>query len=138
LTDRVENRQKLKRDLYSLQSGYYDMPLHQISLGKVMAEIFSIAYTHRIEIPSNVAILGKVILTLESVIEQLDPNVSIMKTVEPYGKQLLQERYHPKNIARKSWDLFLENMEYVSELPRDLNELMKTVKKGKLRLDINV
>ncbi|HLS67340.1 MAG TPA: AarF/ABC1/UbiB kinase family protein [Pseudogracilibacillus sp.] len=138
LTDRVESRNKLKRDLYSLQSHYYEMPLQQISLGKVMAEIFSIAYTHRIEIPSDVAILGKVILTLENVIEQLDPSVSIMKAVEPYGKQLLAERYHPKYVARKSWDLLLENIEYVSELPKDLNELTKTVKKGKLRLDVNV
>src|SRR5690625_6412752 len=101
-----------------------------------MAEIFSIAYTHRIEIPSDVAILGKVILTLENVIEQLDPNVSIMKAVEPYGKELLAERYHPKNIARKSWDLFLENIEYVSELPKDLNELTKTEKKGNLSHDV--
>src|SRR5699024_3407092 len=70
LTDKVTNRAALQRDLDSLVSTYYDVSLQKISLGKVIVEIFTIAYKHRIEIPSDIAILAKVILTLESVISQ--------------------------------------------------------------------
>ncbi len=132
------NMVALERDIDMLQTRYYDIPLQKISLGKVIVEVFSIAYKHKIEIPTDITILGKVILTLESIIEQLDPSFSIMKAIEPYGKKLLLKRFNPKNIAQYSWDQFIENVEFLSELPKDIKEITSTIKKGKLRLDINV
>src|SRR5690625_3748832 len=62
LLDYVPNMGALRRDIDSLQLKYYDVPLHDISLGLVMLEVFTIAYKHRIEIPSDIAVLGKDIL----------------------------------------------------------------------------
>src|SRR5699024_5316207 len=95
LLDYVPNMSALRRDIDSLQLKYYDVPLHHISLGIVMLEVFTIAYKHRIEIPSDIAVLGKAILTLETILENLDPELSIMHAVEPYGKKLMLKRYHP-------------------------------------------
>src|SRR5699024_6415204 len=105
ILDDNTNMNALKRDIESLITAYYDVPLEEISLGKVMVDIFSIAYKHQIEIPNDIAILGKVILTTESIIEQLDPSFSIMQAVEPYGKKLILERYHPQHIAEHTWNL---------------------------------
>lgn len=132
------NMDALYRDLNQLQSRYYNISLNDISLGKIMIEIFSIAYQHKIEIPSDIAILAKVILTLEGIIEKLDPNFSIMKAVEPYGKKLFRQRYSPTNIIRNSLNGLVENMEILSSLPKSLKNITTTIQKGKLRLDINV
>ncbi|MEI3605650.1 AarF/ABC1/UbiB kinase family protein [Pseudogracilibacillus sp. SE30717A] len=132
------NMTTLQRDIDMLQTKYYDVPFKEISLGKVIIDVFTIAYKHKIEIPTDITILGKVILTLESIIEKLDPTFSIMKAIEPYGKRLLLKRFNPKNIAQHSWDQLIENIEYLSELPKDIQEITNTIKKGKLRLDINM
>lgn len=132
------NMQALERDLESLQTKYYDIPLQEISLGKMIVDIFSTAFRHKIELPSDIAILGKVILTLESIIVNLDPSFSIMKAIKPYGKKLVLKRYHPKNMAQHVWNELVENMEHLSELPKDLRAITSTLKKGKMRLDINV
>lgn len=138
LLDYVPNMGALRRDIDSLQLQYYDVPLHHISLGLVMFDVFSIAYKHRIEIPTDIAVLGKAILTLETILENLDPELSIMEAVEPYGKKLMLKRYHPFNMARKSWRRLLENVTIISELPRDIKDISTAMKRGKLQFDINI
>src|SRR5699024_11485680 len=55
---------------------------------------------HEVTIPKDITILAKVILTLEDVIDRLDPDFSIMKAVEPFGKKLIRQRYNPKSMAK--------------------------------------
>ena len=138
LLDDVENMSSLRRDIDTLQSKYYETSLQKISLGKIMLEVFSIAYEHKIKIPTDIAILTKVVLTLEMILENLDPKLSIMKAVEPYGKKLILERYHPMNMAQKSWMKLIENIKILSDLPKDLKAIASAAKKGKLQFDINV
>ena len=132
------NLSSLKNELDGLKVKYYDIPLSEISLGSAITDIFTIAYHHQIQIPSDLTILGKTLLTLEGIIEKLDPNFSIMKAVEPFGVQLVRNRYNPKNIMKNSWTQIVENVEVLSELPKSLKEITSTIQKGKLRLDINV
>lgn len=82
--------------------------------------------------------LGKALLTMEAIVEELDPHFSIMKAAEPFGQRLFKERYNPKNIARNTWNQFIESAEAMAELPKDIKEVTGIIKKGKLRLDINI
>ena len=132
------NLTSLKNALDGLKVKYYDIPLSEISLGGAVTDILAIAYNHQIQIPSDLTILGKTLLTLEGIIEKLDPDFSMMKAVEPFGKQLLRDRYNPKNIMKTSWNQIVDNVEILSELPKSLKEITSTIQKGKLRLDINV
>ncbi|WOV87500.1 AarF/ABC1/UbiB kinase family protein [Sporosarcina oncorhynchi] len=127
-----------KRDIEDLQNRYYDIALTEVSLGEVFLELFQVAYRHHIQVPTEISMLGKAILTSEGLLTELDPDISIMKYVEPFGKQLLAERFAPKRLLEKSWDGMIENLEIISQLPKDLKSIATTIKKGKLQLDINV
>lgn len=138
LLDRVPSLNELRRDIDSMLVKYYEVPLKQISLGAVMLEIFNLSYKHRIDIPNDIAVLGKTILTLESVLENLDPEFSIMDAVEPYGEKLFYQRYHPFRFGKRTMRSMVENMKILSELPRDIKDLASAMKRGKLQFDINV
>lgn len=129
---------ELKYDLDGLITKYYDTSLNEISMGAALTDVFAIAYQHRVSIPTEIAILGKAILTMEEIIKKLDPGFSVMKAVEPFAEKLFKQRLNPKNILSRSWDEFLENIEVVRDLPKDLKEIATTVKRGRLRFDINV
>lgn len=129
---------RLLSDLNDLQSRYYDTSLTEISLGRVITEIFAVAYNHHIQVPSSITILGKAILTLEGIVETLDPDFSIMKAVEPFGEKLIRQRFHPKNILQSSWKQLVEDIEILTSLPKNINDMTSTIKKGKLRLNINL
>lgn len=133
-----ENTYSLQKDLDMLIAKYYDVSLSNISLGNVMGEIFVIAYRNKVQLPEGITLLGKAILTMEDIMDKLDPSFSIMKAVEPFAEKLVKERYRPDNIARHAWDRMLEDTEILFSLPRNLRDIMGLVKKGKIRLDINV
>ncbi len=44
--------------------------------------------------------LGKTILTLESIVRQLDPDFSIVDVAEPFGRQLLRSEQFMKRLDR--------------------------------------
>ncbi|MBO1911300.1 AarF/ABC1/UbiB kinase family protein, partial [Microvirga sp. 3-52] len=132
------NKADFQRDLDDLIEVYYEVSLDEISLGGIMSELFEVAFQHKIQIPTEITILGKAILTLESTVSLLDPTFSVMKAVEPFGRKLMLERYHPKTILQNSWKDLVENAEILLHLPKDIKKITSTVGKGKLRLDINV
>jgi len=137
MTNEID-RSSLLRDVEYLIAKYYDIPMKQIKLGAVIKEVFDIAYEHELQLPNEISILGKTIITIEKIISGLDPTFSIMSAVEPFGKRLIQERMQPSFIAKKTWEQVMDNAEILSELPQDVKDVATTLKKGKLRFDINV
>src|SRR5699024_501048 len=117
------DRAALYRDVEFLQAKYYDIPVKHIKLGELMKEVFDIAYEHELQLPNDISILGKTIITIEKIITELDPSFSIMSAVEPFGKRLIQERLHPSFIAKKSWEQLIDNADILSELPQDMKDV---------------
>src|SRR5690625_2488110 len=137
MTNEID-RSSLLRDVEYLIAKYYDIPMKQIKLGAVIKEVFDIAYEHELQLPNEISILGKTIITIEKIISGLDPTFSIMSAVEPFGKRLIQERMQPSFIAKKTWEQVMDNAEILSELPQDVKDVATTLKNDKLRIDINV
>src|SRR5690625_352204 len=94
LLDDVEGRTNLRHDLERLLGKYYVASLTEISLGQLLIDIFAIAYRYRVDVPTDITVLAKAILTAEEIIVLLEPNFSIMKAVEPFeiGRASCRER----------------------------------------------
>ncbi|MEK3937155.1 AarF/UbiB family protein [Sporosarcina sp. FSL W7-1349] len=129
---------ELEHDLDDLQWSYYDMSFEQLNLGEVLVELFAVARRHQINIPSEITLLGKAILSLENILATLDPDFNIMKAIEPYGEKLLLERFSPLRLAKKSWHRLIENVDVLLHLPKDVKKATQTIQRGKLQLNINV
>ena len=138
LLDHVEKTNALQRDLDHLLAKYYDATLSDISLGQLLIEIFSIAYRHKVEIPTDITVLAKAILTAEEIIEQLDPSFSIMKAIEPFGMKIIKERYHPRSLLKYALEDAIEDFETLRQLPKDIHDTTKTINKGRLKFNVNV
>ncbi|MDP4103766.1 MAG: AarF/ABC1/UbiB kinase family protein [Bacillota bacterium] len=127
----------LRADVDRLYEKYYDVALSTTSLAQVIGDLFGVAYRHHIRIPSDLTLLGKTLLTMEGMVVKLDPEISILKVAEPFGKRLLMERYDPKNVAGSVWDQLLEMGGFVNDLPKTLNEISLLLKKGKVKQEIS-
>jgi ubiquinone biosynthesis protein len=130
------NRKQLRSDVEQLREKYSSVPFSEMSLGEAVTDLFSVAYRHRIQIPTDLTILGKTLLTIEGFVKKLDPELSIIKVAEPFGRQLLMERMHPKYVADKVWSQFNEYEEILEELPETVKDFTSVMKKGKMRIEI--
>lgn len=132
------NMSQLRVDVDMLRDKYYDVPFSQVSIGEAVNDLFSVAQKHRIQIPADLSLMGKSLLTMEGMVAKLDPDLSIVKIAEPFGRQLLKERYRPKKVAEGVFNQWGEYGEILIDLPRQLQELASITKKGKLPLEISV
>ncbi|GAB3793427.1 ABC1 kinase family protein [Virgibacillus kimchii] len=132
------NINQLNKDVEKLRDKYYDVPLSHVSLGDAINDLFTVAYQHQIRIPADLTLLGKALLTMEGMVERLDPELSIIKMAEPFGKQLLRERYQPKRIAENLLNELFEYRELLKDLPKDIQDIKSVVKKGKIRMEVSV
>lgn len=131
------NMSALKADVDRLYDKYYDVSLSMVSLAQVVGDLFTVAYRHQIRIPADLTLMGKTLLTMEGLVVKLDPEISILKVAEPFGRRLLLERYEPKNVAENVWEQLVEVGGVVNELPKTLKEISVLLKKGKMKQELS-
>ncbi|ANF94602.1 ABC1 kinase family protein [Paenibacillus bovis] len=132
------NMSALRNELERLREKYYDVPFSQIDLGEALNEMFAIIRQYKIDIPTDLALLGKALITLEGVIERLDPSLSILNMAEPFGRRLLSERYSPSKIRQRITDGAFQAVEILTDLPRQASELSRVIRSGKLKVEVSV
>ena len=117
---------------------YYDISFSKLRLGEAINDLLAVIYHHRIQIPSDLTFLAKTLIVLEGIIENLDPEFSIMKAAEPFGEKLFFLHYAPTSILKKSWRQWTENAHFLSQVPKNLRDLSKTIQNGDLHFKISV
>jgi ubiquinone biosynthesis protein len=132
------NVSHLNKDVEKLRDKYYDVPLSHVSLGDAINDLFTVAYQHQIRIPADLTLLGKALLTMEGMVERMDPELSIINMAEPFGKQLLKERYQPKRVAENILNELFEYRELLKDFPKDIQDVKSVIKRGKVRMEISV
>jgi ubiquinone biosynthesis protein len=132
------NRIQLREDIEVLKEKYYGIPLSKVSLGEAVSSIFAVALKHKIKIPADLVLVGKALLTMEGIVERLDPRLSILDVAEPFGQKLLMERLHPKNLTKTLWQSLSDLSELFLSFPQHFKELSSVVKRGRLCLEVAI
>lgn len=129
---------ELRRDLDSLREQYYNIPFSEISMGTALNDLFSVAQRHKVMIPPDLTLLGKALLTMEGVIEKLDPTLSIIDMAEPFGRKLIKDRFSTRNLRKKLLGGAAGLAEALFDLPDQARQISSLISKGKLKVEISV
>ncbi|CAD2074206.1 ABC transporter [Jeotgalicoccus coquinae] len=128
----------LNREAEIMRDKYYDVPLSKLNFSDAVNDLFGIANKYKIKLPQDFTILAKTLLTLESVVSQLDPDFSIMDVAEPFGKALLLERYNPKNLLNFQIDEIQQLGTELREVTENVHQFTKGLKNQNLPIEIDV
>ena len=99
----------LYNDVDQFVMKYSDIPLSKISIGSALKDLLDLIYQHQIQVPTDLSNLGKTLFQIESIVSELDPELSILDTIKPFGEKLLRKRYEPKSILQNTWSELVEN-----------------------------
>lgn len=128
------NQAEFHRDISRLQQKYYGVPLAQIHIGEAMAELIDLSLKHRVRIPTELSLLAKMLMTVENMVTQLDPQISIVDIAEPYGKKIIRQRFSPGYIKESIESLLLDYAALAGSLPRDVDSIVKMLKSGEMKV----
>ncbi|ORC37846.1 hypothetical protein B4O97_02265 [Marispirochaeta aestuarii] len=128
----------LRHDLNNLINYYYSIPVAHIRAGKIIEDLSRIIRTFHISLPADLALTFKVILTAEGLGRELDPEYNIIEAAEPFLRDYMFERFRPKERFTDTLDFLTEAGTFVRGLPNDASMIMKKLRAGKLKLEVEI
>ncbi|MDQ5848280.1 MAG: AarF/UbiB family protein [Pseudomonadota bacterium] len=136
--DAYVDEEKLAADVNELVFDYEGVPLKDIRIGAVIRQFADIVRSHSIVLPSDLSLMFKALITLEGLGRQYDPDFHIVAHLTPLVRRVLQERYDPVELARRSRGAVSEFFNVVGGVPRDLARLLRDARRGKTRIDLDL
>ena len=114
------NMRKLEKDIDRLRDQVLSVPLSQIKIGEVFNEIFDLAFFYNIMIPGEFTMLAKSLITLEGLVEKLDPDLNVLEIAEPIAGKLIFTLFSPEKIGKEILGGALDYSNLVRKFPTAL------------------
>ena len=92
---------KFEKDIDRLLDQYLSIPISEIQIGPLIAEIFQLAFQHHIQIPGEMTLIAKVLITLQGITEKLDPDINLLVIMQPLASQLVRHHLSLEEIGRE-------------------------------------
>lgn len=128
------NREEFRRDVSRLQQKYYGLPLSEINVGEAINELIEVSMKHKMRLPAELSLLVKMAMTLEAIVSQLDPNLSIVDIAEPYGKRIVAKKLSPRNIKNILEEVILDYSETARNFPKQVDSILSLLAEGELKV----
>ncbi len=79
----------------------FDRPLSEISLGRVLIQLFRASRRFNVEIQPQLVLLQKTLLNVEGLGRQLDPALDLWTTAKPFLERWMEEQIGPASLRRR-------------------------------------
>lgn len=127
----------LANDVADFVGHYSTQALDQFDLSGALTDMVEIIRRYQITLPTQVAMLIKVLVTLEGTTKLLSPKFSLMELILPMQKKMLLRRLSPARAAKKLRRLFVE-LEHLAEvLPQRVMQILEQVQSGKFDVHLD-
>lgn len=130
------NTRALKRDLSNFIDAYYEVPLKEIEVGRLLLEFLDIITTYRIKVQPDLALLGKALVTVEGMGKELDPEFDMVEHLRPFMEHALKERLSPQQMFKEVGSFVSSYLNLTRNLPRDLKEILNRLNRNNFKIDL--
>ena len=72
-------------------------------MGESIQDFFNIIFGHGIYIPSEFVLVGKTLMTLEGIVNDLDPTLSLVEQAKPFSRRVIWRKFNLKELWRRIW-----------------------------------
>lgn len=129
------DRSTLERELGEFMDLHFYRPLKELDLGKLLRQLLDMASKHRLRAPPDLFLMLKALSTVEALGSTLDPDFDMATHAAPSIRRIQRERFHPRRVAADMFDTGAEFIHLLKEIPRELREILKQARQGKVKLE---
>lgn len=136
--DHAVNQAQLEAEIEAFVDQYHGVPLAQLNLGQMLADVTAILREHHLALPSDLALLIKAFITLEGMGRSLDPGFHMATEALPLLKQVIRARYRPKALAQRTWQTLRRAISLAEQLPHDIARLLRSARRGQVHVNVEL
>ena len=129
-----EREEELVDGLRDLYARYYGATLSEIDPLQAMREVLGLIHTLGLHLPPRFVLLDKAIATLGSVSTELYPSLNVFEVARPYARELVLDRYRPRQVATRARKHSLKLAQVVADAPYQVHDLLEQVRDGQIEV----
>lgn len=128
----------LEMEIQAFVDQYQGIKLKELRLSSMLSDLVEILRQHHLALPMDLALLIKAFISLEGMGRSLDPDFEMASEALPMLTTVMHKRYTPKALFDRGLAHARQNLSLLSALPSDISRLLKTARRGRLELHIEV
>jgi ubiquinone biosynthesis protein len=132
------DEERLAYEVTELMMSYDDLQLKDVRMGALLNDVTSLMRDNSLMLPADLTLLFKTLITLEGLGQQLDPHFHMIDHVTPYIEQIIRSRFTPQALMRRGKKTLREGLEVLADLPRDLTRLVRDMRRGRMKIDLDL
>lgn len=132
----IANMRSLEFDINEFVEKYYVRDVHKNEMSTILLELKDIIINHGLKVPTYFFLFARSLVTLEGVIEKLDPDFEHFEIVRPYLTKSITKKFNPITIGKKLGNSIVEFADYMEEFPSDFKNAIKKINSGRIKVDL--
>lgn len=132
----ISDMHALEISVHEFLQSYAIRNLHQNEMSTVLLEIRDIVIDHGLKVPGHFFLLARSMVTIEGVIEHLDPELDLVELAKPFMVRVIRKKYDPFKLTKKALHSFVEFANYLEDFPRDLKNAIRRINSGQIKADL--
>jgi len=133
--DEEPDTRLLARDLADFMGQHLYKPLKDVQMEKLLQQLMELVSRHGLQMPPNLFLMLKALATVEGVGLSLDPDFHMINQAAPFIQRIRTARLHPKQVASDILRSGTELVRLIQEIPGELRELLRQMKRGKVKME---
>ena len=115
---------EFKADIEDLLEPNLSKPISQVDVGSMMLASIQIAHKYHVQLPRDLIMFYRAVVTLEHVGRTLDPDFTFQNFGSKFAKRMIQNRFNAQNISRDLFRFFEGVRSFGTEIPSQLKSIL--------------
>jgi ubiquinone biosynthesis protein len=120
-----------RAEVTTLGDKYLGRPLAEVELSALIRDLVQGAVKYDIEMPAEMMMVGKALMTVEGIGKQLDPDLDVWTELRPQLTRLVMDRYSPQRIGRDVLRGVRQLGKGATALPGQVHDILEDVRAGR-------
>ncbi len=128
------DKEAFRAHVQKISARHLGKPLKEIEIAALIRDLVQGAVKFEVEMPTEMTMVGKALMTVEGIGKQLDPELDVLTEARPFFLKLLKERYSPEKIGMRLLKAATKFSGAATDVPPLLAEVLDDVRKGRIRV----
>ncbi len=111
---------------------YLGRPLKEIEVAALIRDLVQGAVKYEIDMPVEIMMVGKALMTVEGIGKQLDPDLDVLGELKPFLTRVIAQRYSPERLARDGLRAARALGDAALALPGQVTDILEDARAGRL------
>ncbi len=135
--DNITNEKAFEADLNEIIEDYGMLDVSETNIAELGMRLQKVIHKYQMRVPPSLFLLLRALAMLEGIGKTIHPNFNTYDYVKPYGKKLLKEVFSTENMMEEMGYRVSQFDYFVRNFPYDVKEILGSLRRGKLNVDIN-